>query len=183
MKLKVIGAPDSHEALIKKMSALSPQRVLDAPAGTGALASKLIEMGHDVHCADIDRQHFQLSGVEHTTADLNHGLPQLDNASFDSVVCCNGAHRLYSLPNAFQEFARILKPGGNLLINVNNYASIDRRLRFLVYGSLDNAVNAQHCNQNITDPAAHVRVALLVPQLINHLTRAGFEMKAINAAS
>lgn len=181
--LKVIGAPDSHGTLLKAISNREPCRILDAPAGTGSLASQLVKMGHDVHCADIDPAHFQLPDVPLTQVDMNRSLAGIDNNYFDAAVCVNGIHRLFSLDSCFHEFARVLKPGGTLYVNVNNYANIDRRLRFLLYGSLDNAVNAGLCNQSTDAPEANVRVALQLPQVINRLTTAGFEVQSIKPAS
>ena len=182
MELKVIGAPDSHDTLLQILESRPPCRVLDAPSGTGVIAQRLLQLGYDVHCADIDPGNLKLADVPFTQANLNRGL-NLPNDSFDMVVCANGVHRLFSLGNCLREFARVLRPGGTLLVNVNNYASIDRRLRFLFYGSLDNAVNDAHCNQTIEDPEANVRIALHLPHLLNQLEAAGFEIVSIRPAA
>ena len=109
-------------------------------AETGVLAKRLKEMGHDVHCADIDPGNFRLEGVPFTKVNLNEPI-DLPCESFDTVVCANGVHRLFNLGSCLREFARVLRANGSLFINFNNYASIERRLRFLFYGSIDNAIN------------------------------------------
>jgi len=181
-ELKIIGAPDSHDTLLRVLKARSPCRILDAPAGTGVLAERLNSWGYEVHCADIDTGNFKLGDIPLTQVDLNDRV-DLPSESFNAVVCANGVHRLYNLRNCFHEFFRLLKPGGMLWINVNNYASIDRRFRFLLYGSLDNAVNDPHCNQTIDVPQANVRIALHIPYIVNQLEAAGFELVSIRPAA
>ncbi len=168
-----IGSLESHDALQTVLDAAPPGRVLDAPCGEGVLAEFLRVRGWDVQCADIDPALYRLDRAPMTTVDLNRPLPY-QSASFDAVVCANALHRLFNPAGAVAEFHRLLRPGGRLYLNVNNYASLGRRLRFLLYGSLDNALNSGGCKQTIDNPEAHVRTALLLPQLVNHLRAAGF---------
>ena len=181
-ELKIIGSPDSHDALVQILKSGEPCRVLDAPAGTGILAKQLRNWGYEVHCVDIDAGNFKLSDIPLTESDLNSRI-ELPDKSFDTVVCANGVHRLYNLRKCFQEFHRVLNPGGTLWVNVNNYASIEKRLRFLLYGSVDNAINDPHCNQTVENPQANVRVALFVPHIVNELRSAGFELISIRPAA
>jgi SAM-dependent methyltransferase len=180
--LQIIGAPRSHDTLVRVLREAAPCRVLDAPAGTGVLARLLRDLGWEVHCADIDPGNFHLDGVPFVEADLNRGLPHADE-EFDAVVCANGLHRLYNPGGAVREFHRVLRPGGRLYVNFNNYASIDRRLRFLLYGSIDNQINSAACVQTIAEPQAHVRITLHVPQVVNQLEGAGFEVLSIRPAA
>jgi SAM-dependent methyltransferase len=179
---RIIGAPDSHDTLVRTLRNHAPCRILDAPAGMGVLAEQLREWGYDVHCADIDPGNFKSSDFPFTQVDLNRNI-DLPSESFDAVVCANGIHRLYNLSTCLSEFARVLKPNGKLWINVNNYAAIDRRIRFLFYGSLDNAVNGGHCNQTTDAPEANVRIALHVPFIVNQLEAAGLELISIKPAA
>jgi SAM-dependent methyltransferase len=181
-KLEIIGEATSHDTLVRVLAQARPCRVLDTPAGTGVLAKILQDLGWEVHCSDIDQGNFRLDAVPFVEADLNRGLPH-ENESFDAIVCANGLHRLYNPGGAVREFYRILRPGGRLYVNVNNYASIDRRLRFLLYGSIDNGVNSAACDQTIDAPEAHVRIAIHVPQLMNQLLGAGFEVLSIKPAA
>ena len=113
---------------------------------------------------------------------LNRGLPHEDD-SFDAVLCANGLHRLYHPAGAIEEFYRVLRPGGSLYININNYASIQKRLRFLYYGSITNTINESSFKQTSADPEANVRHHLFYPQLANHLESAGFKIVDLQAAS
>lgn len=180
--LSIIGDDDSHDSLRAMLSKRGPCKVLDAPSGSGVLTHFLREAGWDVTSADIDRGNFRVDGAHFEEANLNRSLPFADE-SFDAVVCANGIHRLFNPGAAISEFFRVLRPGGTMYLNVNNYASIDRRLRFLIYGSIADAVNFGPCQQTIDDPEAHVRIAMLYPQIANLLTAHGFEIVSVQAAA
>lgn len=177
----IIGSRGSHDALRKALAQHAPSKVLDIPAGHGPISLYLRELGWDVHCSDIDPGNFQAQGFPFTAANLNRPLPFAD-ASFDVVVCANAVHRIFNPGGAMLEFFRVLRPGGALFINVNNYSSIRRRLRYLFYGSLDNAVNSSHCRQTTDDPEARVRIAIIYPQIAAALQNAGFSVERIRAA-
>ncbi len=182
LQAKPIGSRRSHDTLRRLLESEPPGRVLDAPCGEGVLAEFLRAHGWDVQCADIDPGLLKIRRAPMTAVDLNRALP-FESASFDAVVCANALHRLYNPGGAISEFFRILRPGGRLFLNINNYSSIRKRLRFLIYGSLDNALNDGGCQQTIDAPEAHVRVALLTPQLIKLLWGAGFQVREVHAAA
>ena len=178
---KVIGVPNSHDAIRRWLSLHEPCKILDAPAGEGILAAYLLERGWEVHCADIDAGNFKLDRqkIEFKAADLNRELPYEDE-SFDIVACVNGLHRLYNPGGAVSEFHRVLRPGGTLLINVNNYASLAQRLRFLLFGSLSNTSPAQ---QTIAAPEAHIRQALMFPQIATAIEATGLQLIGVRPAA
>jgi SAM-dependent methyltransferase len=97
------------------------QRVLEAGCGTGAMSQAMLrELGWPLYPADLAAQ-----GLEHATA---MGLTRLTQSnvlaqpfrdnSFDCVVCLDVIAHLTRGEDlaAFQEFQRILKPGGLLLL-------------------------------------------------------------------
>lgn len=181
-ELRIIGGRRSHDTLRRVLARRQPVRVLDCPAGTGALAHHLRELGWEVHCGDIDPGNFKAEGFPFTQVNLNRSLP-LPDASFDAVICANGLHRLFCPGAAIQEFFRVLKPGGSLYITINNYASINKRLRFLLYGSITNTINEGTFTQTSDDPEAHVRMHLFYPQLAHLLGEAGFQVVDRQSAS
>lgn len=177
----IIGAKGSHDALRRELAARPPGKVLDIPAGRGPISHFLRDRGWEVHASDIDAGNFELEGFPFTPANLNRPLPFADE-SFDAIVSANAVHRLFNPGCAIREFFRILRPGGALYLNVNNYASIKRRLRFLLYGSIDNAVNSAQCAQTTDDPEANVRIAIVYAQIAGMLDAAGFVTEKVAPA-
>lgn len=178
---QIMGAADSHDTLRRKLAQHRPCKILDAAAGQGALAAFLRDRGWDVHCADIAPDNFRIEGISVLAADLNRRLPYAD-AEFDAVVCANAIHRLFNPAGAMREFFRILRPGGRLFLNANNYATIDTRLRFLLFGSLEGRDREQGIDP-VGQPEANVRVHWTYPQLANYLEAAGFEIVDVQAAA
>jgi SAM-dependent methyltransferase len=182
MELRVIGTAASHDVLLRVLGTKQPCKILDVPAGEGVFCAFLRNKGWDVHAADIDPGNFRLSDVPFTRVNLNRRLPFADS-SFDAVSCVNGLHRLIAPEVAIGEFARIIRPGGRLYVNINNYSSIWKRLRFLMVGSIDEAIESQYCIQTIDDPEANVRIPLLYPRLNAMLLNSGFTIVDVRSAA
>ena len=108
-------------------------RLLDVPAGEGALAVRLREMGFDVLCCDLYPQIFKVEGIDIKGGDLDKELPYRD-AEFGHVVCVEGLEHIENPANAIREFARVLKSGGSLVISVPNIMNIEERLKWLFTG-------------------------------------------------
>lgn len=108
-------------------------RLLDVPTGEGALAKRLKDIGFDVSAADLYPEIFKLLDVEIKSADLDSTLPYEDN-SFDYVVCVAGLGHVENPANAVREFARILRPNGQVIVNIPNILNVEERLKWLLYG-------------------------------------------------
>src|SRR5437773_1098418 len=108
-------------------------RLLDVPAGEGALALRLARLGYDVACCDLYPEIFQLDGLEIRSGNLDARLPY-DDDSFDAVVCVEGLEHIQNPTNAVSEFSRLLHPGGRLVISVPNIMNIEERLKWLIHG-------------------------------------------------
>src|SRR5438094_7319521 len=122
-----------HDTVVGILAALPRGALLDAPAGEGALAARLIAAGFEVSCADLYPEIFRLSGVEIKQGDLNRDLP-FDYESFDYVTCLEGLEHIENPQQAIREFARVLRPGGHLISSVPNILNIEERLKWLIYG-------------------------------------------------
>jgi len=107
--------------------------VLDAGAGEGALALKLMQMGFDVEACDLNCERFNLQTIKCKTVDLNEDLPYPD-ISFDFCVCVETIEHLHDPWHLISELNRVLKRDGKLVITTPNIHSILSRLRFLFYG-------------------------------------------------
>ncbi len=178
---EVMGAHDSHWTLRKVLASRKPSKVLDAACGQGALAEFLRDRGWDVHCGDIIEGLLRVDGLPFKKINLNRELPYADG-SFDVVVCANAMHRLFNPAGAIREFYRVLRAGGQLLLNVNNYASIETRLRFLLLGSID-VREFEEGLEPSSEPEANVRVRIMYPQLAQYLRAGGFSVVQVRAAA
>ena len=177
----IMGAPNSHCTLRRVLAARRPVKVLDAAAGQGSLTAFLHHRGWEVDCADIMPELLNVEGLTCRKVDLNRKLPYEDE-SFDAVVCANAIHRLFNPAGAIREFHRILRPGGRLYLNANNYATVDLRLRFLLYGSIEHR-EAEQGIDPVGKPEANVRVNWTYPQIANYLLAAGFEIRDVKPAA
>ncbi len=175
----VMGADDSHDTMKKVFATKTPCKILDACCGQGALTGHLKEQGWDVHAADIHPDNFNIEGVEFTTADFNKTLP-FEDECFDAVVFANAIHRLWNASGTIKEFHRIIRPGGHVYINANNFCNIAQRLRFLLYGNMEYRPPGQG---NELVPEARVRIHLTWLTIENALKDAGFEVIGLHAAS
>lgn len=130
-------APLAHQAIHDTVVRILEQRprgaLLDVPAGEGALAARLIAAGFAVHCCDLYPEIFCLEGVEIDRGDLNKELPFSDR-SFDYITCLEGLEHIENPQQAIREFARLLRPGGQLVVSVPNILNVEERLKWLLYG-------------------------------------------------
>lgn len=137
MKEERAPQPIAHEAIHERVAEIldgCPRGVLlDVPAGEGALASRLKQLGFEVRCCDLYTEIFRLSDVEIRRGDLSKSLPY-DDAAFDYVTCVEGIEHIENPQQAVREFARILRSGGHLIVSTPNILNIEERLKWLFYG-------------------------------------------------
>src|SRR3954471_24788211 len=122
-----------HETVERILSGKPPGRLLDIPAGEGALALRMERHGFQVACADLYPEIFKLEKQEVVPADLDSGLP-FEDASFDYLVCVEGLEHIENPANAIREFSRIIKTGGTLIASVPNIMNIEERFKWLISG-------------------------------------------------
>lgn len=101
----------------------APLQVLDVATGAGHTGLHLAELGHDVTCADIAQP--MLDRVKEAAQERSLNVrtqlhpaelfPHADE-SFDLVTCRVAAHHFSSPDQFVSESARVLKPGGHLLL-------------------------------------------------------------------
>jgi SAM-dependent methyltransferase len=100
---------------------LAPGRALDAACGTGRHAGYLVELGHEVLGVDFTPEMLELAAANvpeasFVKADLRE-LP-VEDQHFDLVVCGLALAHLADLDAGSAELARVLKPGGRLVVSV-----------------------------------------------------------------
>jgi ubiquinone/menaquinone biosynthesis C-methylase UbiE len=108
--------PAMHEIL----DAVPTGTALDAACGTGRYASYLAARGHRVLGVDgspemLDRARVRVPHATFVRGDL-HRLPLADGA-VDLVVCALALVHVRALAAVMAEFARVLRPGGHLVIS------------------------------------------------------------------
>jgi ubiquinone/menaquinone biosynthesis C-methylase UbiE len=97
-----------------------PGVALDAACGTGRFAEFLAKRGHRVIGVDsspdmLARARRRVPGAEFRVAELDR-LPLPDD-SVDVIVCALALDHVASLDPVLAEFARVLRPGGDLVIS------------------------------------------------------------------
>jgi SAM-dependent methyltransferase len=108
-------------------------KLLDVPAGSGALGGRLKQLGFDPYCCDLYPAIFRQPEIEIKQGDLDGRLPYEDD-SFDHIVCVEGLEHIENPANAIREFARLLNPQGQLIVSVPNIMNIEERLKWLFNG-------------------------------------------------
>ncbi|AHC13617.1 metalloregulator ArsR/SmtB family transcription factor [Salinispira pacifica] len=105
------------------MGLLPPSRIADFGCGIGRVAGLLAEFGHRV--VGIDNSLEQISSARKLHASMKDRLSfiqadmeacTLDNESMDVVLISQALHHCRSPENVIQEAARVLVPGGKMLI-------------------------------------------------------------------
>lgn len=107
--------------IVREMLADFPAgTVLDAACGTGRLSAVAADTGHRVVGVDASSDMLAKAGERLPDAVFHlgdtHDLP-LDDASVNGVVCGLALTHVPSLQPVFAEFARVLAPGGRIVLS------------------------------------------------------------------
>ena len=169
------AAPGVHEKVYELCMRLGRGSVLDAPAGAGSLARRLADAGCSVQAFDIDVS-VAAAGpdVPYTQGNLDNDLPY-SAGSFDLVVCVEAIEHIEDVYHAFREFARVLKPGGRLIVTTPNIQSCLSRVKFFLFGSCRTFDSLIKTSQGV---AAHIH-PVGFPELEYALRKAGFMIEKI----
>jgi ubiquinone/menaquinone biosynthesis C-methylase UbiE len=129
--------PLAHEAIYSTVESIlgtQPRgKLLDVPAGEGALAARLLDLGLEVKCSDLHPENFRLPQVEIKRGDLSGVLPYPDN-SFDYIACVEGLEHIENPHQALREFSRLLRNRGQLILSIPNMLNIEERFKWLLFG-------------------------------------------------
>lgn len=112
---------DLEQPLVREILATLPAgAALDAACGTGRHAAYLAELGHRVIGVDANAQMLAVAAKKLPDLELRQGglaaLPVADDA-VDLIVCALALCHVPDLAPVFAEFARVLRPGGHLVIS------------------------------------------------------------------
>lgn len=122
---------------------LSGAKWLDAGCGTGTLSRWLAERGCSVVGVDAASEMLAVAAEQAKTANYPGRLSfsrvetitrlALNNNSMDGVLCSSVLEYVSDPGICVEEFARVLKPGGWLLVSVPNRQSLVRKIQLAGY--------------------------------------------------
>jgi SAM-dependent methyltransferase len=119
---------------IRRMPALDGKVVVDIPCGDGRSTWEFLQKGANVRPFDLFPEFMALDGVSAEFADLADGLP-LPDESVDYLLCQEGIEHLADQLGALEEFNRVLKKGGTLILTTPSYSHARARLATLALES------------------------------------------------
>ena len=112
---------------IRNMPDLQGKTVLDIPCGDGRTSYELKKKGANLVALDLFPDFIKLDNVSAEYADLGETLP-IDSDSVDYIICQEGIEHIPNQLNALQEFNRVLKNGGTLIITTPNNSHVRARV-------------------------------------------------------
>ena len=110
-----------RKTALQRAGLSSGQRILDVGAGTGVVSLLAQEIvGENAYVIAVDPSQGMLdiaraNGVKNTYKGLGEDLPFSDN-EFDMVTMGFALRHVSDLKQLFQEYQRVLKPGGKILL-------------------------------------------------------------------
>ena len=124
---------DGVLALVADLPA-SGTRTLDVSCRNGEVLAKLAARGFEVRGTRFERGLPPFEGIPiDEGVDLTRGLPYPD-ASFDLVLMTEVIEHLENHRAALCDLARVLRPGGRLVLTTPNIMRLDSRLGFMLSG-------------------------------------------------
>lgn len=111
---------------LKLIPEVKGKHILDAACGPGKYAQILLGQGATITGFDISPKMVTLAKERNKgngkffVYDLSQPMDMLEDASFDTVVCALAMHYLEDWKPTLQEFCRVLKPKGSLVISIEH---------------------------------------------------------------
>jgi SAM-dependent methyltransferase len=132
--LQIIAHEKTHRKVLDIFSRFPLRgRLLDIPAGEGALAWQLHKLGYTVTGGDIDPAFFKVTPLPCIHLDMNRPFP-LEAERFDFISCVEGIEHLEDQFQFVRECHRVLQPDGCLVLSTPNILNLGSRLKFLFSG-------------------------------------------------
>jgi SAM-dependent methyltransferase len=116
---------------IRSLPDLSGKTVLDVPCGDGRSSYEFKKKGADVIALDLFPEFMLIDDIEAKYADLSEKLPVEDN-SVDYIICQEGIEHIPNQLNVLEEFNRVLKKDGILLLTTPNNSHMRARVSHML---------------------------------------------------
>lgn len=149
-----------------------PLRVLDFGCNTGAASALLAAAGHHVSGTDISESavahaRARVPGVEFRVVDSESRLP-FEDAGFDACFASEVIEHLFDVPAFLEEVARVLVPGGLLVVTTPFHGLVKNLL-----------VVALNFERHFDPTGGHIRF-FTVRSLERCLVKAGFAVESVS---
>ena len=108
-----------HHSLIEVVNEYAQGPCLDAGSGHSPFKKLMQEKGFAVTSLDVEDR----IGEVDLVADIQ-GMPEVASDSFGSILCTQVLEHVPRPWDAFAEFARVLRPGGTLIVSVPHLSAI-----------------------------------------------------------
>lgn len=113
--------------------AASPGAVLDISAGGAVQSRALARLGYRVFSIDLFAPVDRVAGTSWICADANRALPFCD-AAFDYVLSREGIEHLEDQMGFLRNCARVLRPGGRVVLTTPNMMHLSARASMFLTG-------------------------------------------------
>lgn len=122
-----MGAANMHNRLLRLLAEHPPGTLLDIPSGSGPLSAGTRALGYRVVEVDL----FPGANFHGVVADACAGFPFVDR-SFDTVLSVEGVEHFENQTGFVRECARVLRPGGRLILTTPNILHLSSRISGLL---------------------------------------------------
>lgn len=117
--------------LLKHTGRFTGKIVVDLPAGNGVTSRILKDIGCEVRPFDLFPEYFDVDGLTCERANVMDAVP-MENEAVDVVICQEGIEHFSDQFKSLQEFNRITKLGGSLIITTPNYSNLKSRMSYFL---------------------------------------------------
>ena len=154
--------------------------VVDLPAGNGITSKIIKDLGGIPIAFDLFPEYFKMEGINCERANVLDKIPMVNNSA-DFVLCQEGIEHFSDQFKALQEFNRILKLNGTLIITTPNYSNfLSESERFNSIMPPNEIDSVWMSNNSITSEIYFGHVFLIGVQKLRVLAKlAGFKIKHI----
>lgn len=154
--------------------------LLDFPSGSGSLSWRLHNEGFQVTAADISPEAFRNPEITIRKGDLNGIFPFEDNA-FDYGCFVEGPEHVENVFQCLREYARVIKPGGMLIVSLPNYLNMQNRIRQFLNGVAEPMVTYESLKSDYAGNEFMIHINRLpYPMMRMALEFAGFKVQEIH---
>jgi ubiquinone/menaquinone biosynthesis C-methylase UbiE len=111
-------------------SYFNKKKVLDFPAGNGFTSQFLKQNQAEPFAFDVFPEYFKIEEIKCYYSDIQKRI-ELDENAVDCIICQEGIEHFQDQAKTINEFNRVLKTNGKLIITTPNQSNLRSRLSFL----------------------------------------------------